>query len=120
MQVILSQDLGAKPYNKPKCLGLTENGKEKRLDLLEPHLDFENSVFCAEETSAYIPYRVEDIPEDMRSVCHFQNESKVMVWAAVSEKGEFSPRFCGEKASRSTPITINPIFSRRCLNHTEI
>ena len=33
--------------------------------------------------------RVEDIPEDMRTIERFQNESNIMVWATVSKKDKF-------------------------------
>ena len=97
------EDLGTKPYKKCKFHGLSEDGKVKRLvrssDLLERHgyVKFENWVFSDEnlfslEESFNIQnirmyaLRVEDKPEDMRTVERVQNENNVMVWAAVSKK----------------------------------
>jgi inhibitor of nuclear factor kappa-B kinase subunit alpha len=115
---IISEDLGLTPYKKRRAHGLSKAQEKKRLDrcpqLLERHADtdLEHLVFSDEklfgteeklnsQNTRVYSLSIEDIPEHLRTVQRYQNEGRVMVWAAISKKGKF-PLFFVENGVRIT------------------
>lgn len=103
---IVSDDLRLRPYKRRKLAGLSADQKQKRLDRCKALLlrhddeDVENVVFADEklfmveehlnpQNDRIYAAAFEDIPENLRTIEHFQHSSSVMVWGAVSKRGKF-------------------------------
>lgn len=106
IQRIVKEDVGLKPYKLQKVHGLSAAQKEKRLVrckrlLRRSEKNRVNSIVFSDEKIFTVEEKlnkqndriyaasVEDIPEEMRTVPHFQSPSSFMVWAAVSAQGKF-------------------------------
>lgn len=121
---IIHKDLGLKAFKKRKQHGLTAAQRKKRFErcklLLQRFkpLDVnfiafsDEKLFVTEErynaqnTRVYAA-KFEDIPEDKRTVSHFQKPGSVMIWAAVSTQGKFPLKFI------EPGVKINSTFYRQ-------
>jgi inhibitor of nuclear factor kappa-B kinase subunit alpha len=106
IQRIINEDLGLTPFKRRKVHGLSTQQRRARLERSKALLqrydfgDVERIVFSDEklfvieehlnaQNDRVYAVAFEAIPEQVRTVQHFQKPGSVMVWGAVSSRGKF-------------------------------
>lgn len=130
---ITKYDLGLKGYKKQRVHGLTDKQKKARIQkckilinrLADREMIFsDEKMFILQDTYNSQNNRVystslDTCPTDKLKVQRFQNSSKVMVWGAISPRGQFPLLFVEHGAKINSNYYINEILERHLLTNAE-